>query len=349
MDARSPQDINKDIEAFREVLRNAKRVVVVAGAGLSAASGIPTFRGRGGYWRKHDVLSLSTPAAFIGNPSRSWQFHHYLRETMFKASPNEAHLALARFALPQLRKTLAPEASFTLITQNIDGLDRRAIEQVYEEHNIPSPLLPASDVGQDQASSSDPVLLEMHGHIAGVLCTSYQCRHRELNFDSPICPALAGTELLVEGEDNEKEASAQPAAKGPKRSAAEARAWAEARLAGLKQEKESSAADPDIPVEDLPRCRKCGALARPDLVFFTEVPHHIDEIMRIIDSADVCIVVGTSAVVHPAATFSAKVKEHEGKVAVINLESTKADANADFVFLGPCEEILPRILALPDA
>lgn len=216
---------------------------------------------------------------------------------MFKASPNEAHLALARFALPQLRKALAPEASFTLITQNIDGLDRRAIEQVYREHNVPSPLSSSNSEGQDQEFSSDPVLLEMHGHIAGVLCTSYQCRHRELNFDSPICPALAGTELLVEGEDNEKEAPAQPAVKGPKRSAAEARAWAEARLAGLKQEKASSAADPDIPVEDLPRCRKCGALTRPDLVFFTEVPHHIDEIMRIIDRADVCIVVGTSAVV----------------------------------------------------
>ncbi|OSD01447.1 DHS-like NAD/FAD-binding domain-containing protein [Trametes coccinea BRFM310] len=301
--------MNEDIEAFRNVLKEAKRVVVVAGAGLSAASGIPTFRGRGGHWRKHDVLSLSTPAAFIGNPSRSWQFHHYLRETMFKASPNEAHLALARFALPQLRKALAPEASFTLITQNIDGLDRRAIEQVYREHNVPSPLSSSNSEGQDQEFSSDPVLLEMHGHIAGVLCTSYQCRHRELNFDSPICPALAGTELL----------------------------------------KASSAADPDIPVEDLPRCRKCGALTRPDLVFFTEVPHHIDEIMRIIDRADVCIVVGTSAVVHPAATFSAKVKEHGGTVAVINLENTKADANADFVFLGPCEEILPRILALANA
>ena len=87
-----------DIDSFRAILTGAKRIVVLAGAGLSAASGIiklclvyidaksrrptgiPTFRGNGGLWRKRDVLSLSTPAAFIDNPSRSWQFHHYLRE-----------------------------------------------------------------------------------------------------------------------------------------------------------------------------------------------------------------------------------------------------------------------------
>ncbi|KAI0350832.1 DHS-like NAD/FAD-binding domain-containing protein [Trametes cingulata] len=264
---------------------------------------------------------------------------------MFKAEPNAAHMALARFALPQFRSALAPGSSFTLITQNIDGLDRRAIEKVYAEAGEPSPF---ADSAAQKQPTGDPVLLEMHGHIAGVLCTSYQCRHRELNFSSPICPALAGTELLVDGPTDSNTASdAQP--RGPKRSAAEARAWAEARLAGLKQEKESSADDPDIPVEQLPRCKKCGALARPDVVWFSEVPQHIDEVMRIVDNADVCIVVGTSAVVHPAATFSAKVKEHGGTVAVFNIERGKRDAIADFVFLGPCGDILPRVLVCGDA
>ncbi|KAI0642616.1 sirtuin 5 [Trametes meyenii] len=332
--------LDRNVQAFREALSRGKRIVVLAGAGLSAGSGVPTFRGKGGVWRKHDALSLSTPAAFIGNPSRIWQFHHFLRETMFKAVPNPAHLALARFALPQLRRQLAPESTFTLITQNIDGLDRRAIEQIYAEFGLPSPL--SGTAGQEKLAG-EPVLIEMHGHIGGVLCTNYECRHRELNLSSPICPALAGTELLVEGKE-ETQPSAQ--SKGSKRTPAEARAWAEARLAGVRQSGDIDATDPDIPLDKLPRCRLCGALARPDVVWFTEVPQRIDEVMHIIKEADVCIVVGTSAVVHPAATFSAKVKEHGGTVAVFNIEPGKRDSMADFVFLGPCEELLPRVLAL---
>ena len=212
---------------------------------------------------------------------------------MFKSTPNAAHVALARFALPQLRHTLSPGSSFTLITQNIDGLDRRAIEQVYQEHGVPSPF---SSDAQEQPSG-DPVLIEMHGQIAGVLCTNYECRHRELNYDSPICAGLAGTEVLVEGVPESDAKTSQEERKGPKRSAAEARAWAEARLAGLKQENESAAADPEIPLEDLPRCKKCGALTRPDVVWFTEVPQRIDEVMRVVENADLCMVVGTSAVV----------------------------------------------------
>ncbi|KAI0633126.1 DHS-like NAD/FAD-binding domain-containing protein [Trametes polyzona] len=340
--AQDQQEIESKVRAFRETLSTAKRIVVLAGAGLSAASGIPTFRGKGGVWRNHDALSLSTPAAFIGNPSRIWQFHHYLRETMFKAKPNPAHEALALFTIPEVRHKLAPGSSFTLITQNIDGLDRRAIEQAYANAGKPSPF---SDADQQQRSG-DPVLIEMHGHIGGVRCTNYQCMHRELNLDSPICPALAGTELLVAGASERP----QPAQKGPKRTAAEARAWAEARLAGATtQAGNSSDSDPDIPVEQLPRCKKCGALTRPDVVWFTEVPQQIEEVLRIVENADVCMVVGTSAVVHPAATFSETVKKHGGKVAVFNIEPGKRDSVADFVFLGPCEELIPRVLAVGTA
>ncbi|KAI0326158.1 DHS-like NAD/FAD-binding domain-containing protein [Cubamyces sp. BRFM 1775] len=344
-DVSEQESLDNDMQAFRAKLSKSKRIVVLAGAGLSAASGIPTFRGNGGHWRKHDVLTLATPAAFIGNPSRCWQFHHYLREIMFKSTPNAAHMALARFALPQLRHTLSPGSSFTLITQNIDGLDRRAIEQIYKEHGVPSPF---SGVAQGQPSG-DAVLIEMHGQIAAVLCTNYECRHRELNYDSPICPGLAGTELLVEGvSEGGKKTEQEQQNTGPKRNAAEARAWAEARLAGLKQQNESSPADPDIPLENLPRCKKCGALTRPDVVWFTEVPQRIDEVMRAVENADLCMVVGTSAVVHPAATFSTKVKENGGTVAVFNIERSKRDAVADYVFLGPCEDLLPRALAVED-
>lgn len=217
--------------------------------------------------------------------------HHH---RMFKAAPNIAHIALAKFTLPELRHSLSPDSSFTMITQNIDGLDRRAIENVHAEAGSANPFK-LSETTADPQRPNDPLLIEMHGHIGGVLCTSYQCRHRELNLRSPICPALAGTELLVSGTSDEPQAAS--ALKGSKRTPAEARAWAEARFAGVKQEKADSDVDPDIPLEELPRCTKCGGLARPDVVWFTEVPQRIDEVMRIVDNADVCIVVGTSAVV----------------------------------------------------
>jgi NAD-dependent deacetylase sirtuin 5 len=69
-----------NVEDFRRVLCAAKHILILSGAGLSAASGIPTFRGNGGMWRKYDVLSLATPRAFGENQSRVWQFYHYRRE-----------------------------------------------------------------------------------------------------------------------------------------------------------------------------------------------------------------------------------------------------------------------------
>ncbi|CDO75396.1 hypothetical protein BN946_scf185012.g13 [Trametes cinnabarina] len=330
-----------DINAFREILKGAKHIVVLAGAGLSAASGVPTFRGAGGLWRRRDVLSLSTPASFIDNPSRSWQFHHYLRELALKAEPNDAHLALAHFAVPHLRHAVSPQSSFTLVTQNIDGLDRRAFERVFSASGLPSPL--SLDMEPTVFQQEDPLLIEMHGLVCGVACTDYSCRHRELNMQSPICPALAGTEFLVDLPDPALDAPKDDVRR-PRRTAAEARAWAEARLAGTHA---SHSAEPDIPNSALPKCSKCGSLVRPDVVWFTEVPRHAEKIMKIVDHADVCIVVGTSAVVHPAATFASRVKSHGGVVAVLNVEHGKLDSHADFLFLGPCEQTLPKILALP--
>jgi NAD+-dependent protein deacetylase sirtuin 5 len=66
-----------DMEAFRKVLYSSKNVIAVAGAGLSAASGIPTFRGAGGLWRKFNAISLASLEAFERDPNRVWQFYHY--------------------------------------------------------------------------------------------------------------------------------------------------------------------------------------------------------------------------------------------------------------------------------
>ncbi|OBZ79080.1 NAD-dependent protein deacylase [Grifola frondosa] len=279
---------------FRQTLSSSKHIIAITGAGLSAASGIPTFRGAGGMWRKYDALMLATMAAFRDSPSRVWQFYHYRREMALKAQPNDAHMTLARFSIPHLRDKVAPGSTFTLITQNVDGLSTKAFELISST--------------QEMASAEEPhsTILEMHGRIFDVVCTGYNCRYREENRDSPICPALQGTEALVE----------------------------------------AGAMEPDIPLSDLPRCRKCGELARPGVVWFGEVPHHMDEIFRLVDEADLCLVVGTSSTVHPAATLASKVKEHGGKVAVFNVDRSKRDEVADFLFLGPCEKTLPEAIGM---
>lgn len=73
---------------FKKVLQKAKNIVVLTGAGVSAESGIPTFRGEGGLWRTHRASDLATPTAFRANPSLVWEFYHYRREVAFKCQPN---------------------------------------------------------------------------------------------------------------------------------------------------------------------------------------------------------------------------------------------------------------------
>ncbi|EMD41050.1 hypothetical protein CERSUDRAFT_111620 [Gelatoporia subvermispora B] len=293
----SEQLPSSDMSAFTEVLKRSKNIIAVAGAGLSAASGIPTFRGTGGMWRKYDAMSLATPEAFHANPSRVWQFYHYRREKALSAQPNAAHLALAAFSVPSLRHQISPDASFTLITQNVDGLSQRSLNSVVATKPV---------LGEELQATSQPVMLEMHGRLFDVVCTARGCGHRSLDFSSPICAALAGTEELVE----------------------------------------KGVIEPEIPLEDLPRCSKCGALARPGVVWFGEQPHHMDAIIKLVDEADLCLVVGTSSTVYPAAGFASEVQDHDGNVAVFNLDRSEGDETADFLFLGPCEETLPKALGL---
>lgn len=102
-----------------EELYAARRVVVLTGAGISAESGVPTFReAQTGLWARYDPAELATPQAFRRNPKLVWEWYTWRRELVAKAKPNPGHLALA-----ELEQRL-PE--FTLITQNVDGLHRRA-------------------------------------------------------------------------------------------------------------------------------------------------------------------------------------------------------------------------------
>ncbi|HKI70451.1 MAG TPA: NAD-dependent deacylase [Verrucomicrobiae bacterium] len=102
-----------------ERIKNARRVVVLTGAGVSAESGVPTFRdAQTGLWSKFDPEELATPGAFRRNPRLVWDWYAYRRKLVAAAKPNPAHEALVRM------EKLFPE--FHLITQNIDGLHQRA-------------------------------------------------------------------------------------------------------------------------------------------------------------------------------------------------------------------------------
>ena len=90
------------------------RVLVLTGAGVSAESGIPTFRGKGGYWRNLDPAKLATPEAFARDPELVWQWYGERRERIRAAQPNAAHHAIAKLA--------RHAADFLLVTQNVDDL-----------------------------------------------------------------------------------------------------------------------------------------------------------------------------------------------------------------------------------
>ena len=102
-----------------ESLRRARHIAVLTGAGVSAESGLPTFRDAlTGLWAQHRPEDLATPEAFERDPRTVWAWYRMRREAALAAEPNPAHLALARL------ETLVPR--FTLITQNVDGLHQRA-------------------------------------------------------------------------------------------------------------------------------------------------------------------------------------------------------------------------------
>lgn len=98
------------LSTCRQALSQSRRPLILAGAGLSAASGIPTFRGAGGLWRSHDAMSLATPQAFRADPERVWAFYHYRREVCLKAKPNGAHDVVARLSGREGAKEVFPSA-----------------------------------------------------------------------------------------------------------------------------------------------------------------------------------------------------------------------------------------------
>jgi NAD-dependent deacetylase len=139
------------IEQIRRRLAEAQRVTIVTGAGISADSGVPTFRGPDGLWKNFRPEDLATPEAFQRDPRLVWEWYNWRRERIAAARPNPAHDALVRLE----RRT--PE--FWLITQNVDGLHREA--------------------GSRRLS-------EIHGNIWRVRCTA--CGHLDEDRRVPLPP-----------------------------------------------------------------------------------------------------------------------------------------------------------------
>jgi NAD-dependent deacetylase len=119
--------LNADIHSLASRLRPAARVTVLTGAGVSAASGIPTFRGSAGLWKSFRAEDLATPEAFARDPRTVWEWYDWRRGLIARARPNRAHEVLASWSRRFPR--------FTLVTQNVDGLHERAgTENVIRYH-----------------------------------------------------------------------------------------------------------------------------------------------------------------------------------------------------------------------
>ena len=234
-------------EAVRQSLRTG-RIVAFTGAGISAESHVPTFRGGDGLWRNYSPEKLATVEAFLSDPGLVWEWYDWRRQIIHKAQPNPGHQALAEI---ERRAT----GRFTLVTQNVDGL-------------------------HDRAGSRN--IVKLHGDIWRVRCMG--------------CAAE---------EQNEQ-----------------------------------------VPLEPLPPHCRCGALLRPAVVWFGEVlPESAwKQALGAAAGAEVFLVIGTSAVVYPAAGLVQVARQSGARVVIVNPDSTPADELADWILRGPAGEILPRLL-----
>ncbi|KAK9307125.1 hypothetical protein QLX08_002449 [Tetragonisca angustula] len=258
--------MNTTMKSFRQVLANAKNVLILTGSGISAESGIPTFRGTGGFWRKYQAQNLATPEAFAANPSLVWEFYEYRRRVASEAKPNKGHETIAAFQ----NRYLEEGKNVAIVTQNIDELHQRA---------------GAKDV------------VELHGSLYKTRCTI--CHEVVVNKNIPLCPALEGKGLP-----------------------------------------DPNIMTSDIPREDLPKCEKenCKGLLRPHIVWFGENldEYILEQAYTAVENCDICLVIGTSSVVYPAAMFAPQVAQRGIPVAEFNLETTPATRHFEYHFQGPC-------------
>lgn len=234
-------------EKTLSALKEASSVAILTGAGVSAESGVPTFRGKDGLWKNFRAEELATPSAFFRDPELVWEWYSWRREIIRDIAPNPAHNSIAKMEEMFDR--------FTLITQNVDGLHNRA--------------------GNEK-------IIELHGNIWRVRCTKEE-------------------KIFWNDEDFS---------------------------------------------DKIPPLCSCGAMLRPDVVWFGEsLP--IEAITKAVEesrSCDLFFVIGTSAVVEPAASLPRMAKEAGAYLVEVNIEKTPVSGFADDVYLGKAGEILPALL-----
>jgi NAD-dependent protein deacetylase/lipoamidase len=235
------------LDQSRTWIEQASAITVLTGAGISAESGIPTFRGAAGLWKDFRPEDLATPSAFSHDPKLVWEWYDWRRGLIQQAQPNPGHVALAQLEERSPR--------FTLITQNVDGLHHRA-----GSRNV----------------------LEVHGSIWTLRCTACS------------------------------------------------REWH----------------DETVSLTSPPRCG-CGALARPGVVWFGEAlpPKTWATAEEATASCDVFLVVGTSALVYPAAGLIDLARASSAKIIEINTERTAISEAVDCALIGPAGAILPQLLS----
>jgi NAD-dependent deacetylase len=159
------------LPAIREWVSSAASLCALTGAGISAESGVPTFRGAGGLWKQFRAEDLATPGAFARDPAAVWEWYDWRRTLISKVEPNAGHLALAELE----RRSPA----FVLVTQNVDGL-------------------------HDRAGSAQ--ILKLHGDIWTLRCTA--CRRAWQDLRAPLpelpprcsCGAMARPGVVWFGE-----------------------------------------------------------------------------------------------------------------------------------------------------
>jgi NAD-dependent deacetylase len=167
----------------RAILAQAERVVVFTGAGVSAESGVPTFRGPGGLWKTFRPEQLATPEAFGRDPRLVWEWYGWRRGLVASCRPNLAHVALARWML--LR------AGITLVTQNVDDLHERGAEEaalgLLREGRLPAgggaaaaSVIPGDPRAAARAAAAAAAPVRLHGSLFHVRCTrcGARCEHR---------------------------------------------------------------------------------------------------------------------------------------------------------------------------
>ncbi|KAK8086394.1 hypothetical protein PG994_001368 [Apiospora phragmitis] len=307
----------KEVADFHNMLKQSKRIVAVLGAGISASSGLATFRGTNGLWHGQDMMQVATPAGFRRDPGLVWQFYAYRRHAALQARPNPAHYALAELARRVCPGcvTLTQNAQLKQLHGNLFDLccfDAVGCGYV-EKDNFKDPLTPALDTTRDEAAAMGRIEPGSKPKANGMLLAG-----------------IARKNAQILGEKGEEQPGARP------------RPMCDIRLSsGLSK-------------EDLPQCPQCKAnILRPSVVWFGEAlaESTAQEAEALFaedtEPIDLCLVIGTSSKVWPTAGYAEKARKKGARIATVNIDAGDAKGlrpGKDWVFVGDAAQVLPELL-----